>query len=263
MIKKKDIDEGKPFDWGKTSVDYAKYRDIYPKEFFQKIADLGLCVKGQKVLDLGTGTGVLPRNMYKYGASFVGADISQNQIEQAKRLSEEQRMDIEYIVSPSETINFPDNTFDVVTACQCFMYFDKEALLPNVARLLKHNGQFAIMFFSWLSYESDIAKKSEDLILKYNPSWTGFGMRRHAVESPEWAKDLFITKHRIAFDISVPFTRESWNGRIRACRGVGASLPEDRIKEFDHEHMEMLKKIAPESFEILHYATVLVLQVKN
>ena len=25
----KDIDKGKDFDWGKTSKDYAKYRDIY------------------------------------------------------------------------------------------------------------------------------------------------------------------------------------------------------------------------------------------
>ena len=28
------IDAGKPFDFGKTAADYAKYRDIYPAEFF-------------------------------------------------------------------------------------------------------------------------------------------------------------------------------------------------------------------------------------
>ena len=78
------IDEGKAFDWGKTSEAYAKYRDIYPEEFYRKVADRGLCVKGQRVLDLGTGTGVLPRNMYKFGAEWVGTDISPEQIEQAK-----------------------------------------------------------------------------------------------------------------------------------------------------------------------------------
>ncbi len=78
------IDKGKSFDWGRTSRDYAKYRDIYPQEMYDKIISYGLCTNGQKVLDLGTGTGVLPRNMYKYGASFVGTDISENQIEQAK-----------------------------------------------------------------------------------------------------------------------------------------------------------------------------------
>jgi len=80
VISSKDIDNGQAFDWGKTSGDYAIYRDLYPEEFYQKIVNLGLCVRGQSVLDLGTGTGVLPRNLYRFGASFVGTDISANQI---------------------------------------------------------------------------------------------------------------------------------------------------------------------------------------
>ena len=79
-ITDKRIDSGTPFDWGKVSADYAKYRDIYPPEFYQKILSLHLCQEGQKVLDLGTGTGVLPRNMYKYGAKWTGIDISPEQI---------------------------------------------------------------------------------------------------------------------------------------------------------------------------------------
>ena len=67
-IQHKDIDNGKAFDWGRTSEDYAKYRDIYPPIFYDKIVERGYCIEGQEVLDLGTGTGVLPRNMYHYGA---------------------------------------------------------------------------------------------------------------------------------------------------------------------------------------------------
>lgn len=52
------IDNGNGFDWGKTSADYAKYRDIYPQEFYGKILSRGLCKDGQTVLDIGTGTGV-------------------------------------------------------------------------------------------------------------------------------------------------------------------------------------------------------------
>ena len=87
IIKDKTIDGGKGFDWGKVSSEYAKYRDIYPKIFYQKILALGLCKDGQKILDLGTGTGVLPRNMYSYGGKWIGTDISEEQIEQAKHLS--------------------------------------------------------------------------------------------------------------------------------------------------------------------------------
>lgn len=37
MQKLNNIDGGKPFDWGQTSQDYAKYRDIYPEVFYQRI----------------------------------------------------------------------------------------------------------------------------------------------------------------------------------------------------------------------------------
>ena len=113
-IINKNIDAGKAFDWGRTSSDYARFRDIYPQEFYDKILQRNLCISGQKVLDLGTGTGVLPRNMYPYGAKWTGTDISDNQIVQARRLSE--GMDIQYVVCAAEEIDFPDQSFDVITA---------------------------------------------------------------------------------------------------------------------------------------------------
>lgn len=58
-MKRENIDCGKEFDWGKASESYAKYRDIYPVEFYQRILDLGYCKNGQAVLDLATGTGAL------------------------------------------------------------------------------------------------------------------------------------------------------------------------------------------------------------
>ena len=43
-----------------------------------------------------TGTGVLLRNMYRYGADWVGTDISPEQIEAAKALAAEQGMNIDF-----------------------------------------------------------------------------------------------------------------------------------------------------------------------
>lgn len=99
-IVDKKIRWGKAFDWGKTSSDYAKYRDIYPQEFYDKIINRKLCINGQNVLDIGTGTGVIPRNLYSYGAKWVGTDISENQIKQAKELPKD--TDIEYYVCSTE-----------------------------------------------------------------------------------------------------------------------------------------------------------------
>ena len=260
MITNKNIDNGKEFDWGKTSADYAKFRDIYPEIFYKRIADLGLCTQNQNVLDLGTGTGVLPRNMSKYGANFTGADISENQIKHARMLSEKAGLDIKYVVSSAENIDFPTETFDTVTACQCFIYFDKAIVLPKIHKILKDNGHFCVLFMAWLPDESHIAKYSEDLVLKYNPSWTGGGIERYTPEIPDWSKDLFEVENAVTYDLDVSFTRESWHGRMIACRGIGASsLSEEEINAFEKEHMEYLNT-QPETFDIPHFATILNLR---
>ena len=258
-----DIDKGKEFDWGKTSKDYAKYRDIYPQEFYDYILNLGCCKDGQNVLDIGTGTGVLPRNMYKYGAKWTGTDIAENQIAQAKELAKEAGMDINFFTSRAEEVSFPDNTFDVITSCQCIWYFDHDITAPNFAKMLKPGGKFLILYMGWLPYEDKIAGKSEEIILKHNPNWTSYGDTVHSVWVPDQYLSHFTLLSRNEFRVDIPFSREGWHGRMRACRGVGASMNPEAIKAWDKEHMEMLEKEADESFMVKHYASIAELKVNK
>ena len=260
-IRLENIDKGKAFDWGKTSEDYAKFRDIYPDEFYRYIIDMGLCVKGQKVLDLGTGTGVLPRNMNRFGAEWTGSDISAEQIKQAELLS--QGMDIKYIAASAEDMDFPDESFDVITACQCYWYFDHERIAPVLARMLKKGGSFLMLMMNWLPYEDEIAGASEELVLKYSPEWSGGGERVHPISVPEAYSPYFEIAHTAEILLDVPFTREKWNGRMKACRGIGASLPPEKIAEWEKEHMAMLREKAPEKFTVKHFAAVAQLRKKQ
>ncbi len=182
-IKDKRIDGGNAFDWGRTSKEYAKFRDIYHVEFYEHIAGRGLCVKGQSVLDIGTGTGVIPRNMYKFGAAWSAEDISENQIKEANKLSV--GMDINYFTASDEELAFPDNSFDVITACQCFWYLHHEDLAKKLFKMLKHGGSFLVMCMEWLPFESEIANESEKLVLKYSPSWSGAGETMHKIDIPK------------------------------------------------------------------------------
>lgn len=257
----KNIDGGKAFDWGKTSADYAKFRDIYPQEFYDKILQRGLCVQGQRVLDLGTGTGVLPRNMYSYGAKWTGTDISKEQIVQAKMLSGD--MDIDYYVIPTEEIDFPDNSFDVITACQCFWYFDHEKVMPMLSRMLKPDGRLLLLYMAWLPFEDKIAEASEKLVLKYNPSWSGAGETVHPIFIPDCYQDKFEVVFQQEYPIKVYFTRESWNGRMKACRGVGASLTEKEVAAWEQEHVKLLSETAPDEFDIVHYGAIAELQKRK
>ncbi len=248
------VDNGKEIDWGKTSGDYSKYRDIYPNEFYDKLHTLGIGVVGQRILDLGTGTGVIPRTLSKFGATFVGTDISREQINAAFALSKEKGLDIEWKVCPAEDTGLPDNSFDVITACQCWWYFDKSKIIPEAIRILKPQGKLALLYMNWLPYEDEIAAKTEDLVLKFNPDWKGFGFKGNMFSIPDYLDSKFSLNTYHKFRLNIPFTRESWRGRIRACRGIGASLTSTQVEEFDRQHDKLLREIAPERFNVLHEA---------
>ncbi len=261
-IQLQNIDGGKAFDWGRTSGDYAKFRDIYPEEFYAAILNRGFCQNGQKCLDLGTGTGVLPRNLYHAGAEWCGTDISPEQIEQAKMLAAANHLQIDFRTASAETTDYADECFDVVTACQCYWYFDSETAYPNIARMLKDDGVLILLYMGWLASESKIADESERIVLQYHPKWTGANDSRHLISPPEQALQYFEMSEQTMFDLSVRFTRESWHGRMRACRGVGASLSPEQLLLWDNAHRQMLADIAPDTFDIPHYAAMTVLRKK-
>lgn len=193
----------------KTSIDYAKFCDIYPKEFYQKMIDRKLCLDGQFILDIGTRIGVPPRNMYQFGAKWTGTDISENQIEHAKILSK--GMDMDYYTVSTEDINFPDNSFDVITACQCLFISTMKLLCLNFIVCLSKGEVF--LFHIWRGYHVKIG-------------------------------------------LQVPFTHESWKRRMKACRGIGASLTEKEIFMWEQEHKNLFEHIVPKEFDILHYGAI-------
>ena len=243
----------------RISADYAKFRDIYPREFYEKIVARNLCLKGQNDLDLGTGTGVLPRNMYRYGAKWTGTDISENQIEQAKILSK--GLNIDYIPMSAENLDFPDNSFDVITACQCFWYFDHNKIMPNLHRILKNDGRILVLYMAWLPYEDRIAGESEKLVLKYNPNWSGAGETIHPISIHECYNSRFKLVYHEEYPLNVSFTRKAWHGRMKACRGTGASLSADDLSKWETEHIQLLNDIAPDEFVIKHYGAIA--EIKN
>ena len=208
----------------------------------------------------GTGTGVLPRNLYKYGAKWTGIDISGKQIEQAKLLSN--GMNIDYYTMPTEKINFPDNAFDIITACQCFWYFDHEQIATKLYNMLNPDGRILVLYMAWLPYEDIIAGASEKLVLKYSPNWSGAGETIHPISIPDCYLKNFELVYHEEYPLYVHFTRESWNGRMKTCRGIGASLNKSEIAMFEKEHMQLLETIAPNEFDVLHYAALAELRKK-
>ncbi len=248
----KPSDPGRELDWGKTSEDYAKHRPGPPDSFFERLRALGVGLVGQRILDLGTGTGVLARQFARQGAKVSGTDVSEGQIEAAKALAEKQGLDVDFRASPAEVIPYETRTFDAITANQCWLYFDLSRTVPEVKRALRANGQLVTSHFSWLPRLDPIAQAAERLIFKHNPSWSAGDWSGDVPPFPDWAKGQFRLRAMFTYDEPIAFTREAWRGRIRACRGVGAALAKDEVKRFDLEHAEWLEANTAGSFTVLH-----------
>ncbi|MBQ5347922.1 MAG: class I SAM-dependent methyltransferase [Ruminococcus sp.] len=237
------IDNGKEFDFGKISEDYAEFRNIYPRGMYEKLGGFGIGRSGQKILDLGSGTAVLPINMSRTGAEFTAADISENQINRGKILAKEKGVNnIAFKVCPAEDTGFPEDSFDVVTAVQCFHYFDADKAAAEINRVLKPNGIFCKIFMDWLPFEDEKIFEMEKLVLKYNPDWSGYGFKEYNYTFPKWAKNRFEIENVCSYNETLEFSKEAWLGRIKSCRGIGASLSADKIARFEEEYRGILNK---------------------
>ncbi len=246
------VDGGNAIDWGRTSCDYSTHRPNYPDRFFEMLRVLGVGLAGQAIVDLGTGVGFLAQRFAEQGAIVTGVDISEGQIAEARRRCVAADVSATFVVAAAESTGLPDASFDVVTASQSWLYFDAARAIAEVKRLLKPGGLLVTCHFCWLPQEDPIAHASEQLVLQHNPRWTGADWPGHVPVAPPWSDGHFAVRGFVLFDEAIPSTRESWRGRMRACRGVGATLSADAVERFDREHDAQLRATAGERFTVLH-----------
>jgi SAM-dependent methyltransferase len=233
-------------DFGRTAQDYSRYRAGFPEGFFERLATFGIGKFGQRILDLGTGTGTLARGFALRGCAVVGLDTATALIEEARRLDREAGVNISYVIATAEETGLPDQSFDVVTAGQCWHWFDRPKAAREVRRLLVPQGRIVIAHFDWLPLPGNVVEATEQLIEKHNPKWTfGSGIGIY----PQWLRDLSIAGFQevetFSFDVAVPYNHEAWRGRIRASAGVAASLPSDQVVRFDAELKSLLEERFP------------------
>jgi SAM-dependent methyltransferase len=243
-----------PPDFARTAHDYARHRAGFPPEILDRLAASGIARASARVVDLGTGTGSLARLFAQHGCQVTAVDIAAPLLEQARRLDHEAGIEIGYVEAPAEATGLPTGAFDVVSAGQCWHWFDRPAAAREVARLLTEDGRVVIAHFDWLAITGNVVEATQEIILRYTPPGDpAHGPWRFAKGTgiyPQWLADLqsigFVGIETFSFDVRVPYSHEGWVGRIRASAPIAGTLDGDGVRACSQELVTMLTERFPE-----------------
>jgi SAM-dependent methyltransferase len=138
-------------------------------------------VAGLDVLELGCGAAQWSIALAQRGARPVGLDLSERQLEHARRLMAAAGVEFPLVHASAEAVPLPDASFDIVFCDHGAMTFaDPYRTVPEAARLLRPGGLFAFSHHSpieTICWPLDAEKVGERLALDY------FGM--HAIDDGE------------------------------------------------------------------------------
>jgi len=129
------------------------------------------------VLDVGCGVGGTSRYLARAlpGSTVTGITLSPNQVKRAQALAIEQSTpNAKFQVTNALAMTFPDNSFDVVWACESGEHMpDKQKYIDEMMRVLKPGGKFVMA--TWCQRDDEkvpfTEKDEKDLRFLYE-EWT-------------------------------------------------------------------------------------------
>jgi SAM-dependent methyltransferase len=103
-------------------------------------------VRDKDVIELGCGTGYVSAWIARLGGKPVGIDNSPRQLETARMLQSEFRLEFPLILGNAEDVPFPDASFDVaISEYGAAIWADPYKWIPEAARLLRPGGELMFL----------------------------------------------------------------------------------------------------------------------
>ncbi len=133
----------------KAEIYHERYasKKVGPFKSLERLIDATKLQRGDKVLDVATGTGIVAIEALKKVGSdgmVVGIDISTGPLAIAKRTADN-ATNLQFMEMDAEDLKFPDGSFDVVLSEFALMFFpDSQKALSEMKRVLAKHGRIAV-----------------------------------------------------------------------------------------------------------------------
>ncbi len=234
-----------PIDYGLAAEDYGAYRQGFPAEFFARLHALKIGLAGQRLLDLGTGTGLLAREFARRGCLVTGVDFSARLLEVAVRANAGEVVRPHYLRVRAEATRLASGSFDIVTAGTSWHLFNRPAAAREARRLLGSGGRLLIAHLDWHTAPGTVAAATLRLMDRYGPA----EMQESTFVFPAWTEDLvaagFTGWEVFGFVAALKYTPLAWRGRVRASQRGAPAMTKAQLDKFDASLGRMLARRFP------------------
>lgn len=153
-------------------------------------------LKGLRLLDIGCGGGLLSEPMARMGATVVGADASETNIEVAKIHAEQSGLEIDYRAVTSESLEENGEKFDVILNMEVVEHVsDVDLFMSSCARMVKPGGLMFVATINRTLKAKALAIFMAEEVLRWLPKGTHQYeklVRPEEIEAPLHAENMQI-----------------------------------------------------------------------
>ncbi|MBT2688873.1 class I SAM-dependent methyltransferase [Bacillus sp. ISL-47] len=223
--------------FGQAAKSYARSRNDIPVSFFESLNLRGISFGGKKIADIGSGTGILTRKLKLRKAEVIGVEPSVEMLDEAVRINLARYENIPYLHGTAEDTGLEANHFDIVTVFRAWHWFNREAALKEIKRILKPKGKLIVADSGFLpgslAVEAAIEVLEGHLGQPLLPAGSKAESRQRINGFPvewfsEWQENGLELRDFYKLDYEVVFSNEEWVDRIMSLSNLACAPAEKR-----------------------------------
>ncbi len=226
-----------------TVVEFYRYREPYPPEFFESVAARLALTRATRLLDVACGPGNLAIGFAPFVGSSTALDREAEMLQAARLAGAAAKVDINFIQAAIEDLDTPDGSFDFVTIGRALHWLPREATLAVLERILAPAGSIAICASTMRGPHTNpwVAKFKE-----VRRAWSSESDEsRYNIDMDEWfAASRFRKKDEIRTEHRQRVTINELIGRALSYSITSPAVIGDRRPQFEAQMRAALEPFA-------------------